>query len=222
MRVLKTSLIITSIAIFLSGCSALKKEDPMTGEEQFNDTAKMGALGVTSGAAIGALGGGVGVAVGAAVGGAVGGYYGSTLDEAKEELVQELFEFGIDVQEINGAIYVTIQNSLLFDVGHDKITEDSIVILEKFYSIVDKIDDKVFIKIIGHTDNSGELDYNISLSEQRARNVAYYLFDKGIKANRIDYKGLAHLKPVASNDTEEGRLKNRRVQIQIIPENIEY
>ncbi|HEY6840605.1 MAG TPA: OmpA family protein, partial [Chthoniobacterales bacterium] len=66
----------------------------------------------------------------------------------------------------------------------------------------------------GHTDNKGPLDYNLSLSERRANAVVARLSSRyGISADRLVARGLGQLAPVASNDTEEGRSKNRRVEM---------
>ena len=70
---------------------------------------------------------------------------------------------------------------------------------------------KVFI--VGHTDNQGKLDYNLSLSQRRAEAVAKALAQQGIPAQRMLAKGVANLAPVSSNASEDGRAKNRRVEL---------
>ena len=73
-------------------------------------------------------------------------------------------------------------------------------------------DTSVFVT--GHTDNKGTLDYNLSLSGRRASAVATRLSTRyGISADRLVARGLAQLAPLATNDTEEGRAKNRRVEM---------
>jgi len=74
----------------------------------------------------------------------------------------------------------------------------------------------VKIQINGHTDNQGSLDLNQKLSEERAKAVKKYLLDKQITDVRIITKGFGPNKPVAKNDTEEGRQLNRRVEFQIL------
>ncbi|MCU7960079.1 MAG: OmpA family protein [gamma proteobacterium symbiont of Bathyaustriella thionipta] len=74
----------------------------------------------------------------------------------------------------------------------------------------------VFIKIIGHTDNIGEDSENMELSEQRAAAVSQYLIEAGVNPNKILAIGAGESQPVATNDTEEGRAENRRVEIQIL------
>ena len=72
------------------------------------------------------------------------------------------------------------------------------------------------IEVSGHTDNTGDKKANVILSEQRARAVVNFLIEKGIPAARMTYKGYGDTKPVASNDTEEGKAKNRRTEFSIL------
>lgn len=71
------------------------------------------------------------------------------------------------------------------------------------------------ITVVGHTDNTGDVSYNQTLSEQRARGVADYLIGSGVPADVITTSGKGELEPVANNATNEGRAKNRRVDIDI-------
>ena len=70
------------------------------------------------------------------------------------------------------------------------------------------------MEIGGHTDSTGEDAYNMGLSQRRAESVRSYLVSKGVKASRLEAKGYGETKPVASNDTNEGRAKNRRVELK--------
>jgi len=72
------------------------------------------------------------------------------------------------------------------------------------------------IEISGHTDNRGSLKTNTRLSEARAKAVVDYLIGKGIDAGRLEYKGYAYFQPVATNKTDEGRQKNRRVEFKVL------
>ena len=72
------------------------------------------------------------------------------------------------------------------------------------------------IEIGGHTDSKGSDSYNLRLSENRAKAVYDYLILKGISEKRLQYKGYGKNKPIDTNDTEEGRANNRRVEFQIL------
>ncbi len=71
------------------------------------------------------------------------------------------------------------------------------------------------ITISGHTDNVGNKSYNLKLSENRAKSVANYLISKGIDASRIKSLGMGNSKPIQSNESEDGRKANRRVEFYI-------
>ncbi|MBD3810556.1 MAG: OmpA family protein, partial [Sulfuricurvum sp.] len=73
------------------------------------------------------------------------------------------------------------------------------------------------IEVQGHTDSIGDNNTNLSLSQLRAQSVTSYLTAKGVDSNRIRSVGFGETMPIASNDTAEGREKNRRVEIKIIP-----
>lgn len=72
------------------------------------------------------------------------------------------------------------------------------------------------LRITGHTDNTGSTGFNLKLSKARAEAVKAYLVSKGVSADRITTDGLGASKPIASNDTAEGRNANRRVEFLIV------
>jgi len=73
------------------------------------------------------------------------------------------------------------------------------------------------VELAGYTDSIGSVGYNIGLSQRRAEAVKQYLVaERGIDAGRIQAKGYGKLNPVASNDTDEGRERNRRVELHIL------
>ncbi|MBK8704459.1 MAG: OmpA family protein [Saprospiraceae bacterium] len=72
------------------------------------------------------------------------------------------------------------------------------------------------IRIQGHTDNQGEADSNLVLSENRAKAVFNFLIDNGIDATRLSYLGFGESQPIDTNDTPEGRQNNRRTEFVIV------
>jgi outer membrane protein OmpA-like peptidoglycan-associated protein len=74
----------------------------------------------------------------------------------------------------------------------------------------------VRIEISGHTDNTGSLNTNVRLSQERAKSVVDFLVARGIDLSRLEYRGYGPSQPVAPNDTEEGRSRNRRVEFKIL------
>ncbi len=109
---------------------------------------------------------------------------------------------------------VTLKN-IFFDLGSDRIRPSSYAELDEVVKFM-KENPGIKVEIAGHTDNIGSREFNLSLSQKRAENVANYLISKGISRDRIVAKGYGFDKPIASNDTEEGRAKNRRVEFKII------
>jgi outer membrane protein OmpA-like peptidoglycan-associated protein len=77
--------------------------------------------------------------------------------------------------------------------------------------------EKTYVDIIGHTDSSGAVEYNQTLSEGRANSVARYLESQKVVSQRIITRGAGPSQPIASNDTPEGRAMNRRVEIILTP-----
>jgi outer membrane protein OmpA-like peptidoglycan-associated protein len=80
-----------------------------------------------------------------------------------------------------------------------------------------RIDNKTYVDVLGHTDASGSEASNQALSVSRAQAVANYLKSRGVVAARIAVKGYGESAPIASNDTEEGRARNRRIEIRVVP-----
>ncbi len=108
-----------------------------------------------------------------------------------------------------------VLNNIFFEVNSYELRKESAVELEKLRDLLVK-NPKIRIEISGHTDNTGGEAMNIKLSEQRAKAIYDYLVQSGIPASRLAYKGYGFRKPIASNDTEEGRAQNRRTEIKII------
>jgi OOP family OmpA-OmpF porin len=106
----------------------------------------------------------------------------------------------------------TYEASVLFDVNRTEIKSEAHPMLNEAYDILKKNPD-ISIEVNGHTDNIGTEEYNMKLSKKRANAVMEYFVRKGIDANRFTTKGFGFTKPVVSNDTKEGRAKNRRVEL---------
>lgn len=102
---------------------------------------------------------------------------------------------------------------LLFDSGSASITEQMKPELKRIYATLRKIDAR--IRIVGHTDNVGTREGNVSLSRARAESIKAYFVSRGISADRFDALGMGDAKPLASNATEDGRMKNRRVEFVV-------
>lgn len=102
-----------------------------------------------------------------------------------------------------------------FEFDSDRLTADSTVILDQAVAVL-KQRPNAAVEVQGHTDARGKDAYNLKLSERRARAVQDYLVKAGIPAGQLTATGYGEANPVASNDTDEGRAENRRVDLKFI------
>jgi OOP family OmpA-OmpF porin len=102
-----------------------------------------------------------------------------------------------------------------FDFDKATLRPEAMVILNEAAALLSK-HEKVVVEVAGHTDSVGSEAYNQGLSERRANAVRDYLASKGIRASRLSAKGYGELRPIASNDTDEGRAENRRVEMVVM------
>jgi OOP family OmpA-OmpF porin len=99
-----------------------------------------------------------------------------------------------------------------FDFDKATLRQEDLAIIDNNAADLDKWGN-VNIEVAGHTDSRGSDEYNMILSQQRAEAVRNHLISKGIAADRLTAKGYGESQPVADNDTDEGRFKNRRVEL---------
>ncbi len=208
------------VAVFLTtsaGCTT----NPATGETEFNSTAVGAVVGGLAGGAIGiALGNGDAALAGAAIGAAVGGGTGYWWGNKQDELKSSLKGTGLDVQastdKESGKTVLTVSApaDITFETGSSALKGGAFSGLSRLASSLRDQPDLV-VTISGHTDSVGSFDSNARLSEQRAQAVAQYLYVAGVSPASVTTIGKGYSLPVASNDSAEGRAKNRRVEIQI-------
>ncbi len=118
----------------------------------------------------------------------------------------------IEDLEIEQAI---ILNNIYFNLNEAKLQAESETELFKLHNLLE-MNPNFIIEIHGHTDNTGSDEYNLQLSEERAKSVVNYLIENGISEERLSYKGFGRSKPLTDNKSEEGKAKNRRVEFVII------
>jgi outer membrane protein OmpA-like peptidoglycan-associated protein len=197
-----------------------------------NNTAKGsligGASGTALGTAVGALignktgntgkGAAIGAAVGVAVGAGAGALIGNYMDKQKKELESQLADAATveETTDANGltAIKVTFDGGILFATGKSTLNTSAKTSLTNFATnLKSNVDTNV--QIYGYTDNTGSLEANTKVSNNRANAVKDYLSAAGVASSRLSAEGLPMQDYVASNDTEAGRAQNRRVEIYI-------
>ena len=124
------------------------------------------------------------------------------------------------IKHINDELNLSLNNPIVlkninFETGKSILLESSFSELNKLVSYL-KTNSKYNIQITGHTDNSGNENENVKLSNQRACSVADYLIKGGVAKNRIKHAGLGSKKPLKPNDSEANKLLNRRVEVNIV------
>lgn len=111
---------------------------------------------------------------------------------------------------------IDLKEKVNFETGSANLVEQSKTLLDEVAKILDDHPELEKIQIEGHTDGEGTNAYNLRLSNQRAAAVRTYLVSRGVDEKRLVSKGFGEEKPVASNDTPEGREQNRRVEMRIL------
>jgi outer membrane protein OmpA-like peptidoglycan-associated protein len=156
----------------------------------------------------------VGTSVGAAVGATTGALIGHKMDKAAAA-AKEVEGAQVELVDVNGlpAVKVTFESGILFGFNSSSLSDEAKVALTDFAEVLKTTPD-ADVAILGHTDNVGSDKANQSVSEKRAKAVANFLVEQGAVATQIkDVLGMSHTQPIASNDTEEGKAQNRRVEV---------
>ncbi len=207
MKKLRIGLILLlSVNLFFAGCASLNK------------TQKGAAIGTAGGGAAGAVIGkasgntALGAIIGAVVGGATGAIIGNKMDKQAEEIKNAVPD--AKVERVGEGIVVEFNSNVLFGFDQSNISTEARTSIDKLVTVLNTYSE-TDIEVQGHTDSKGSLAYNQTLSEQRAGAVTNYLSGKGIDRNRMTINGFGETLPKYSNNTEDGRLNNRRVEFLI-------
>ena len=196
--------------------------NPYTGEREASKKAIGAGIGAAVGAVLGALTGDdaderrkralIGAGVGALAGAGVGAY----MDAQENKLRQQLQGTGVSVVRLGDDIVLNMPGNVTFPVNQADVRADFFAVLDSVSLVVNEYD-KTLIDIAGHTDSTGNDNYNLSLSQRRANSVGAYLQSRGITSQRILTQGFGENNPVADNSTPQGRRENRRVELVLKP-----
>lgn len=213
----KLALLIISLSILtsVSSCKSIQNA---------NNAQKGGVIGAAGGAVLGAIignnvggrNGELGAVLGGVVGGGAGVLIGNKMDKQAQKIEEEIP--GAVVKRIDDSIVITFdENSgVYFDTNKHDINAKSQVSLNKLANVFIEYPD-TNISVTGHTDNSGADDHNMTLSKNRAYAVTNYLQAKGLASSRFSTNWSGESQPTNDNSTAEGRAKNRRVNVAIVP-----
>jgi len=197
----------------LGGCESM--------DDQQRRTATGAGIGAAAGAAIGAIGNdsnrGRGAAAGAAIGaaaGALGGYvWNKRMEDQQKQIQQQTQGTGVEVtRTADNRLQINIPGDIAFDSGQAAIRPNFRSALDNFAQSLQQ-NPSTTVTIVGHTDSTGSPAVNEPLSLQRADATRDYLVTRGVAANRFQIDGRGAREPVANNDTDAGRARNRRVEI---------
>ncbi len=173
-----------------------------------SNAVKGGVIGSAAGGALGGVMAGgedtaLGVILGSAIEGTAGAVIGKQMDRQAEEL--EKLE-NAKVERVGEGIKIAFDSRLMFSINQYSLTEQSRTNLRELAESL-KTHPDTNILIEGHTDNTGKEAYNMKLSRRRAESVKNYLTSLGVDNSRLELAAVGEELPIASNDTEEGRLK---------------
>jgi len=198
----------------LTSCEATKNA---------NNTQKGAGIGAAAGAILGAVIGNnvgnkknseLGAVLGGVIGGVAGGVIGNKMDKQARE-IQEAIP-GAEVERVGEGIMLTLgENAVRFDTNKSTLTPTAKANLDKLIPVLNNYENTNIV-IYGYTDSTGKVEYNQVLSEKRANSVRDYLAANGVDNSRFKTKGLGINDPIATNETAEGRSKNRRVEFAIV------
>jgi outer membrane protein OmpA-like peptidoglycan-associated protein len=142
---------------------------------------------------------------------------GGTIDRLERDMQRALSASVAAVVSREGdLITVTFLGDATFDTGSALVKPGLQAEIDRVARVLAQYPETI-IRVEGHTDSKGSKEYNLSLSKQRADSVRTLLFKRGAGQRWIEVSGYGETKPIASNDTEEGRQKNRRVEVQVAP-----
>jgi outer membrane protein OmpA-like peptidoglycan-associated protein len=221
MRFKRTSNFALALAFTLT-ISACTTINPYTGEQQTSKVVKGAGIGAAAGAVVGLISGDNGrerrkrALIGAGVGAIAGGSVGYYMDVQEAKLRQKLSGTGVSVTRDGNNIILNMPSNITFGVNSADISSNFYQVLDSV-TIILKEYDKTLVEVMGHTDSTGSEQHNQQLSDKRARSVTDYFASREINSVRLQAYGHGEGYPVASNDTEQGRAQNRRVEIALVP-----
>jgi len=197
-----------AVLLLASGCESMS--------ERQRGTATGAGIGAIAGAVIGSATGGkagTGAAVGAAVGAVAGNLWSKRMEDKRREMERATAGTGVEVVRTDdNQLKLEVPSDISFAVNSAAIEPRLRPVLDAFAGGLGS-EPQMRVRVVGHTDNTGSDAINDPLSLRRAESVRDYLSDRGVATSRIEVSGRGSREPVATNDTPEGRAKNRRVEI---------
>ena len=195
-------------SLLAAGCADLS--------ERQKGTAVGAGVGAGVGAVIGAGTGGKagpGALIGGALGAVAGNLWSKRMEDRRTAMEQATRGTNVEVtRTADNQLKLNIPNDISFDTGSAAIKPQLRTVLDPFANSL-RDDPGARLMIVGHTDNTGSDAVNNPLSVERAQSVRDYLTSRGVAGGRVETAGRGEREPIAENNSESGRAKNRRVEI---------
>ena len=219
--------VLVAVAFGISACEGNSLST--TGKGAVGGTLLGAGLGAIVGHEVGSTG--AGIAIGSAIGALGGGAVGSAVEKNEQQLdqtdrrieeqdrlieenrrlIEDLRRQGADVRSTDRGVVINLPD-VLFEFDKARLTPDAKRTAQQIADVLKGVTDRT-ISVEGHTDSVGTISYNQRLSEDRAHEVAGELVYQGVPRARVHSRGYGETNPIASNDTESGRQRNRRVEV---------
>jgi outer membrane protein OmpA-like peptidoglycan-associated protein len=195
-------------ALLAAGCADMS--------ERQKGTAVGAGVGAGVGAVLGSATGGkagTGAVIGGALGAVAGNLWSKRMEDRRNAMEQATRGTNVEVTRTeNNELKLNIPNDISFDTGSAAIRPPLRAVLDPFANSL-RDDPTARLLIVGHTDNTGSAAINNPLSVERAQSVRDYLVTRGVAGARVETAGRGDREPIASNASDAGRAKNRRVEI---------
>lgn len=215
----KLTVAVLAAAMTITACETL---DPYTQESKTSNATKGAVIGAAAGAVVGLVSGDdaverrqhalIGAGIGALAGGAIGNYQ----DRQQAKLRAELQGTGVSVSRNGNNITLNMPGNITFATNSADLSPAFFSVLTSVSKVLKEFNQTV-VEVAGHTDSTGSDAYNQQLSEKRASSVAQYLQSQGVIGERLMIVGMGEARPVADNNTADGKQANRRVEITLVP-----
>ncbi len=197
---------VLAAVLLLAGCETMSERE--------RGTAQGATIGAIAGAVLGsATGGKAGpsAVAGAAVGAVAGNLWSKRMEDKQRAMERATQGTGIEVaRTADNQLKVNVPSDISFDTGRADLKPSLRPVLDQF---AQGLDATTVVRVVGHTDSTGNDAINDPLSLDRARTVSNYLQDRGVPASRLEIAGRGSREPIADNGSVAGRAQNRRVEL---------
>ena len=207
---------------YYGGAQPTQQPQPSAEQAGMSKTKKGALIGAAVGAVAGLLSGDDATErrqralVGAGVGGLTGGAIGNYQDRQERALRERMAGTGVGVVRQGDNITLSMPGNITFAFNDASLQPQFYPVLNDVASTLAEYNQTV-VEVAGHTDNVGSDAYNHELSVRRANSVAAYLSSHGVIQQRLITVGAGESRPIATNETDDGRAQNRRVEITLVP-----